>query len=77
MTKKRIIPGVVIYKCPVYGCVGEIEIQETMEFSRAYCAECQCPMWPLELGYTGNDRDAIKEFAKYHHFDCKPATKFA
>ncbi|MDB5194512.1 MAG: hypothetical protein JWN50_526 [Parcubacteria group bacterium] len=59
---------VVIMHCPMYGCDGEMEIRNK-DYASGVCPTCECPMWPHELGYVGNDRDRVKEFARTHNRD--------
>jgi hypothetical protein len=61
--------GGVILACPIYGCGGEIKLVRGEHESAVDCPTCQCPLWPLVLGYTGNDPDRVREFAKAQRFD--------
>ena len=62
---------VIIHECPIFGCYSEIELPKSAKFEFAFCKKCQCPMWPLELGFTGNHPDTVKEFARTHDIDGK------
>ena len=55
--------------CPIFGC-GEFIPVTKAEFDRGYpgmnCESCGCPLWPLELGFTGNSPAEVREFANTH-----------
>lgn len=69
MTTNHGGPIVVTYSCPVSRCNGTMELLPHQKFENATCETCGCPMWPMELGFTGNDRGDIQEFARTHDVD--------
>jgi len=64
--------NVIVHICPISGCGGKIELVGVEKFVYADCLDCGCSMWPLEMGYTGNDPIKVKEFARTHNLDRTP-----
>lgn len=56
----------VTHICPIFGCGKEIKGSEK---DPDFCPHCKTPLWPLNEGHTGNDRDACVEFAKDYYRD--------
>ncbi|MEK7135231.1 MAG: hypothetical protein AAB780_00810 [Patescibacteria group bacterium] len=52
--------------CPIYACDGENPVPEDTKPEDITCVKCKTPWWPMELGFVGNERKAIKEFALTH-----------
>lgn len=59
---------VTIY-CQIYGCDGATEVPSGTKYEDVVCGTCGCPMWPIELGFTGNSRESVIEFARTHNRD--------
>jgi hypothetical protein len=59
------------WECPVFGCGEVIELygKERSDPSLAFCPHCLTPLWPIELGFTGNSRETILEFERTHNQD--------
>ncbi len=58
--------------CPIYRCGEPVEVPDFKNLEWTFCEHCNCPWWPLELGYTGNAREDVIEFARTHDFNGKP-----
>ncbi|MBI5140250.1 MAG: hypothetical protein HZA94_02285 [Candidatus Vogelbacteria bacterium] len=57
--------------CQIAGCGKEIEVtKEEFESHRGFLGDC--PQWPVNDGFTGNDRESVLEFASGHDFDGNP-----
>lgn len=55
--------------CGIYGCGYLIPVtQREYEASEPDdpCPNCGCPQWPTNLGFVGNSRAAVLEFAATH-----------
>ncbi|MDP3985545.1 MAG: hypothetical protein Q8P82_02160 [bacterium] len=63
-----------ILSCGIYGCGKDIELtdREIADPSLVDCPHCKCPHWPMELGFTGNDPEEVREFARTHKMDGTP-----
>ncbi len=58
--------------CPIFGCDGENEVPGDTKPEDITCVKCETPWWPMELGFVGNEREVIKEFARTHDREGKP-----
>ncbi|MDO8493477.1 MAG: hypothetical protein Q7S19_02965 [bacterium] len=61
-------------QCPLFRC-GKFNDVSQRKFEGKildYCEHCNCPTWPEELGFTGNDPEEVKEFADKHNHDGTP-----
>jgi Zn-finger protein len=72
MTRYHGGSDVVTVICPVYRCGGYNVISRHQRFEDTTCEHCCCPMWPMEMGYTGNERSEIMEFARTHDRNGNP-----
>lgn len=63
-----------ILTCGIFGCGKDIELteREVADPSLVVCPHCKCKHWPMELDFTGNDPDEVKEFARTHKMDGTP-----
>jgi hypothetical protein len=64
-------PDVTIY-CDIYGCGAANVVPSGTKASEIVCEACSCPLWPMELGFTGNVREHVMEFARTHDRNGNP-----